>query len=110
VSLTTRILPFNPGPPYTIAPVITSDTFDLSAVLSAEIHCVGSDWADRSFTATVGTATLSGSTWTLTVTYELALGDLDLAGPYKAEVWLSTATGLIKTDLFNFSVRAALTS
>lgn len=108
---TTRVFPFDPGPPYVIAPVISSDTFDLSDVVSAQIKCVGTDMTMRTFTATVGAATQTGSTWSLTVTYELQAGDLDLAGPYKAEAWLATNTGgVIKSDVFAFQVRAELTT
>lgn len=100
--------PFNPGAPYVIAPVITSTDFDLSQVTDATIEVADPNGVTQSFAGVVGTATQSGSTWSLTISYALATGDLAVAGAWSGEVRMTTPDGTIVSDRFLFNVRRAL--
>lgn len=99
--------PYNPGALYQIAPTITSTTFDLSTVTGAEIDVADGEGPRevKTFTASIGTATQSGDTWSLPVTYTLATGDLDVAGTWVGEVRLAAPGGEIVSERFTFSVR-----
>lgn len=102
--------PYNPGPPYVIGPTVKSADFDLSAVTSATIVVADPNRETTVLAATLGTAVLSGDTWSLTVSHALALGELDVAGPWTGEVRMLTPDGEIVSEQFLFSVRRALGS